>query len=291
MRAAKVDGTQREVVEPITFLRSGRGRVAVLECRVCLKRFTLKASALKYGYGKYCSPVCMASAYAELMKGDANPNFSNAGVKTCIKCGKEFKNYSKTSKMCSRECAGTAAKPKIEKTISEKKIKPLLKRTGHIKRQAVCKNCGQNVKSTNDTIFCRLCKRQWFSKKRKIYRCSICGVEAGKDRKYCDPCWEKIPKLSRGTPRRLDANHTEIVDGLRFAGCEVLDLSSVGGGVPDIFVWANNQWHAIEIKTAKGKLNENQKRFISSACAPVHVVRSLLEAQLVIGVKQIKSEA
>lgn len=40
--------------------------------------------------------------------------------------------------------------------------------------------------------------------------------------------------------KRVDANHAEIRDGLRADGWDVLDLSDVGGGVPDLCV-ANPQ--------------------------------------------------
>lgn len=36
--------------------------------------------------------------------------------------------------------------------------------------------------------------------------------------------------------RRTDRNHSEIRDGLRSDGWDVLDLSGVGGGVPDLCV-------------------------------------------------------
>ncbi len=36
--------------------------------------------------------------------------------------------------------------------------------------------------------------------------------------------------------RRTDANHAEIRDGLRALGYDVLDLSDVGGGIPDLCV-------------------------------------------------------
>jgi len=47
---------------------------------------------------------------------------------------------------------------------------------------------------------------------------------------------------------RTDANHREIVDGLRQCGFSVLDLSGVGRGCPDICVgYAGHNW-LLEIK-------------------------------------------
>ena len=36
--------------------------------------------------------------------------------------------------------------------------------------------------------------------------------------------------------KRVDANHTQVVEALRSAGCVVDDLSAIGGGVPDLLV-------------------------------------------------------
>lgn len=36
--------------------------------------------------------------------------------------------------------------------------------------------------------------------------------------------------------KRVDANHTQVVEALRAAGCVVDDLSAIGGGVPDLLV-------------------------------------------------------
>jgi hypothetical protein len=38
---------------------------------------------------------------------------------------------------------------------------------------------------------------------------------------------------------RVDANHAEIVAAFRKCGCQVLDLSRVGGGCPDLLVRTN----------------------------------------------------
>jgi hypothetical protein len=46
----------------------------------------------------------------------------------------------------------------------------------------------------------------------------------------------------------LDANHKEIVDGLRRFGCTVLELQAVGGGCPDILVGRNGWDRLIELK-------------------------------------------
>lgn len=68
----------------------------------------------------------------------------------------------------------------------------------------------------------------------------------------------------RGAPRRVDANQAEVVDAIRKAGYEIIDLARVGGGVPDLVVLAPDGWiHLMEIKNPKsrGKLNKLQQEW------------------------------
>lgn len=68
--------------------------------------------------------------------------------------------------------------------------------------------------------------------------------------------------MRRGIPRRVDANHAEIVAALKAAGCAVMDLSAEGRGVPDILVSDRRQrLHLMEIKVGKAKLNKRQQRW------------------------------
>ena len=77
---------------------------------------------------------------------------------------------------------------------------------------------------------------------------------------------------------KVDANHREIVATLRAAGCEVLDLSRVGGGCPDLLVYrtARGLLRLIEVKTENGRLTKRQS--IRFPLLPVWVVRSPAEA-------------
>ena len=91
----------------------------------------------------------------------------------------------------------------------------------------------------------------------------------------------------RGTPRRVDANHAEIVSALKSIGCAVLDLSVVGGGVPDLLVQGvDGTLVLIEIKVAKGKLNRLQQQWHESwrGSKPV-IVRSVSEALAAVNVR------
>ena len=92
----------------------------------------------------------------------------------------------------------------------------------------------------------------------------------------------------------LDLNHRAIVSGLRAAGCSVLDLSSVGGGCPDILVGARGRDHLLEIKhLTNGKLTPGAKKSAVGQKEwhdrwrghPVRVVYSLHEALNAVGIR------
>ena len=78
---------------------------------------------------------------------------------------------------------------------------------------------------------------------------------------------------------RVDANHAAIVAALRAIGAVVTDLSGNGKGVPDILVAFRGMFFLLEIKVAKGKLNELQtKWFAKHTDCRAYVVRSVEEA-------------
>ena len=77
---------------------------------------------------------------------------------------------------------------------------------------------------------------------------------------------------------RVDANHKQIVQGLRSSGCTVQDLSAVGKGCPDILVGRNGINILIEIKTKKGKLTARQVEWHQSWRGNAIVVTSTEEA-------------
>lgn len=89
---------------------------------------------------------------------------------------------------------------------------------------------------------------------------------------------------------RVDANHGDIVSGLRAVGAEVQSLASIGKGCPDALVSFRGSWYVAEIKDgskppSKQKLTPDEikwhQRF--SPKAPVHIWRSLDEALKTIG--------
>jgi hypothetical protein len=91
-------------------------------------------------------------------------------------------------------------------------------------------------------------------------------------------------------PKKVDANHIDIVKGLRAVGAEVQSLAALGRGAPDVLVGFRKTWYVAELKDGKKsasrrKLTEAEKiwheRF--SRIAPVHIWTSLEEALKTIG--------
>lgn len=90
--------------------------------------------------------------------------------------------------------------------------------------------------------------------------------------------------------KRIDANHNEIVEGLRAVGAEVQSLASVGHGCVDALVAFRGSWYVGEIKDgakspSRQKLTPDEERWHGrfSAKAPVHIWRSLDDALRTIG--------
>ena len=77
----------------------------------------------------------------------------------------------------------------------------------------------------------------------------------------------------------LDANHTEIVAGLRQIGATVVDLAKVGKGCPDILVGFRGKTYLMEIKTKTGHVRATQEQFFRSwSGGHIAVVRSVDDA-------------
>lgn len=82
---------------------------------------------------------------------------------------------------------------------------------------------------------------------------------------------------------KKDANHPEIVKGLRQAGCQVLDLGAVGEGCPDLLVKRAGRLLLMEVKDgkkppSKQRLTPDQVVFHHLWGDSVVVVTSLDEA-------------
>lgn len=81
---------------------------------------------------------------------------------------------------------------------------------------------------------------------------------------------------------KRDKNHKEIQDGLEKIGCKVFDTTRVGYGFPDMIVVRDKRIILFEVKTAKGKLKDDQKRFFEFWPGECYEIHSLEEALLVI---------
>lgn len=92
--------------------------------------------------------------------------------------------------------------------------------------------------------------------------------------------------------RKTDANQAEIVRALESAGCGVVDLSSVGGGVPDLLVHPPGFPECrlavlIEVKNKKGrgdKLTKPQEKFHAKWRGWIFRVTSVKEALEAVGI-------
>ena len=120
-------------------------------CQTCGKLFRVKPS--HFAIKTYCSRKCMSEGYKTRMAGASNPHFSDAGLKVCLWCGKEYRTYTKTSVYCSKRCYG---QHKITKT---QRVGP--------------------------PAFCA-----WPKRGKPIRMCAACGAQGvKKGRSYCESCW------------------------------------------------------------------------------------------------------
>lgn len=83
---------------------------------------------------------------------------------------------------------------------------------------------------------------------------------------------------------KVDQNQDEIVTALRAAGATVQSLAAIGKGCPDLLASLRGAMFLIEVKRAKGKVNELQAEWHAQWQAKVHVVRTPEDALRVIGV-------
>ena len=84
--------------------------------------------------------------------------------------------------------------------------------------------------------------------------------------------------------RKVDVNHGPIRDSLRAAGFEVLDLSAVGGGVPDLCVRIGNgkslflEVKRASIKKAQQALTKEQEEWWYYCHSDTRIVQTPVEA-------------
>ena len=88
---------------------------------------------------------------------------------------------------------------------------------------------------------------------------------------------------------RTDGNQLEIVTALRHAGCQVISLAALGGGIPDLLVRRRDgSLVLVEVKdpTTGGTLNEVQETWHARWPEPIAIVHSVDEAFAVAGIER-----
>lgn len=170
-----------------------------------------------------------------------------------------------------------------------------------------CKHCGVEFEWPSKRETCKDCRYKFTQKRRVLtkvpnLKCDHCDVafhRYGKktrwDRVFCSyKC-----HLDNGGARRAgdastvakrrygakkDANHNEIVDVFEKLGAQVLDMSSMGCGIPDLLVWCFGQWRLVDVKNPKtpyGRrgLNTRQREWaLSWKGGPVYMVSTVDQA-------------
>ena len=86
--------------------------------------------------------------------------------------------------------------------------------------------------------------------------------------------------------KKVDSNQAQIIADLKKIGVSVLNLSRVGGGCPDLLIGWQGKNILIEIKTAKGNLNDLQIEFFKEWKGPKFVCKSINEIIEIINNKK-----
>jgi Holliday junction resolvase len=92
-----------------------------------------------------------------------------------------------------------------------------------------------------------------------------------------------------GYAHRVDGNQAEVVAAFERLGFSVVDLSGVGGGVPDLLVSVHRVSVFVEVKTVEGELEPSQVRFHRESKAWIEVVRDMADVEWVA--RAMKREA
>ena len=77
---------------------------------------------------------------------------------------------------------------------------------------------------------------------------------------------------------KVDQNQPAIVQAMRSVGAKVEHSHQIGGGFPDLIVWANGRTFLVEVKMPGEKLNKQQVEFVAAWPGELHVVHNEAEA-------------
>lgn len=224
----------------------------------------------------------MASDYKTRLWGENNPNWKNA-FRVCNTCGNSFQSYNKTSKYCSRKCAGLSDANIQKLKVICKIVKPKKEKKTKITKVKVKHKPGPKRKPLKPNRVCEYCNKPYHSYNKGRKYCSVkCSHDSGTPQRAGNA---NVISMKRYGAKK-DANHNSISEYLEWRGCFVRDLSGAGFGVPDMLVWVRTEWVLVEIKNTKtgyGKrgLNKNQKQWASNwKGGRVYVVTSIDDAEL-----------
>lgn len=178
-------------------------------------------------------------------------------------------------------------------------------------RHRVCKHCGVHFRAKGKNLYCpdhlgeaRAAQggrgRRWEVHTKVTSSCAQCGKEItffpSTNRKFCSYSCHlasggaKRAGAASGEIRmnkygaKKDANHKEIVGAFQKMGAAVMDLSTLGRGVPDLVVWCQSSWHLVDVKNPKtgyGRrgLNERQKEWaLEWKGGPVYLISTVEQA-------------
>jgi hypothetical protein len=86
---------------------------------------------------------------------------------------------------------------------------------------------------------------------------------------------------------RTDANHAEVVKAFRDLNCKVLDLSRLGGGIPDLLVSIRTHNVLVEVKDATKppsarRLTPDQEEFFSTWPGMKVIVQTLADVTALV---------
>ena len=77
---------------------------------------------------------------------------------------------------------------------------------------------------------------------------------------------------------KTDKSQSGIVKRLRACGCWVFPCHAMGGGFPDLLVFARGRFFLLEVKEPGEKPNKLQAEFMAACPGEIHIARTPEEA-------------
>jgi hypothetical protein len=238
-------------------------------------------------------------------RGGYRHGLPGGSIFNCVNCGAQFRSYDKRRRFCSLDCAN-----KVNSLVNIEKARgyqrePVAPYTAVA--VLICTNCSKQFIARRKKKYCSACKdvarkAQGKSGPRKPPNrvCFKCGKHfrspPSDPQRYCS---YECHLASGGAQRagaaskrmmafygtKKDANHSEILKLLNQMHVGFWDMSTQGGGMPDLLVYCGGRYHWWEIKnpnTSYGRKGLNNLQRIwaeNSKGGPVHVIHSLEEAE------------